>query len=114
MTSPTTSRRRRIPLLTSAVAAALLAAAVPAVAATASGPAADHPQGDRPPATTTPIKHLVVIYQENVSFDHYFATYPNAANSPGEPRFVAKPGTPSINGLGTSLQAPNNPNSVQP
>ncbi|HXR70513.1 alkaline phosphatase family protein, partial [Actinocrinis sp.] len=24
--------------------------------------------------TTTPIKHLVVIYQENVSFDHYFGT----------------------------------------
>ena len=29
-------------------------------------------------ATTTPIKHLVVIFQENVSFDHYFATYPKA------------------------------------
>jgi len=27
-------------------------------------------------ATTTPIQHLVVIFQENVSFDHYFATYP--------------------------------------
>ena len=30
--------------------------------------------------TTTPIKHVVVIFQENVSFDHYFATYPKAAN----------------------------------
>ena len=28
--------------------------------------------------TATPIKHLVVIFQENVSFDHYFGTYPNA------------------------------------
>jgi len=28
--------------------------------------------------TATPIKHLVIIFQENVSFDHYFATYPNA------------------------------------
>jgi phospholipase C len=27
-------------------------------------------------ATSTPIKHLVVIFQENVSFDHYFGTYP--------------------------------------
>ena len=36
-------------------------------------------------ATTTPIKHLVVIFQENVSFDHYFATYPNAANTSGQP-----------------------------
>ncbi|MDQ6665428.1 MAG: hypothetical protein M3Z23_13670 [Acidobacteriota bacterium] len=24
--------------------------------------------------TATPIKHLVVIFQENVSFDYYFAT----------------------------------------
>ena len=30
-----------------------------------------------PPATSTPIKHLVVIFQENVSFDHYFGTYPD-------------------------------------
>ena len=26
--------------------------------------------------TSTPIKHLVVIFQENISFDHYFGTYP--------------------------------------
>ena len=26
----------------------------------------------------TPIEHLIVIFQENVSFDHYFATYPVA------------------------------------
>ena len=36
-------------------------------------------------ATTTPIKHLVVIFQENVSFDHYFGTYPHAANIDGQP-----------------------------
>ena len=24
--------------------------------------------------TSTPIKHVVIIFQENVSFDHYFAT----------------------------------------
>ncbi|MHB1171561.1 MAG: phospholipase C [Lacisediminihabitans sp.] len=64
--------------------------------------------------TTTPIKHVVVIYQENVSFDHYFATYPQAANPAGEPKFTASPETPSVNGLGASLLAPNNPNSVQP
>ena len=45
--------------------------------------------------TTTPIKHLVVIFQENVSFDHYFGTYPNAANTAGEPTFHAAPGTPT-------------------
>lgn len=49
--------------------------------------------------TITPIKHVVVIFQENVSFDHYFGTYPNATNSAGEPAFHALPGTPSVNGL---------------
>jgi phospholipase C len=29
---------------------------------------------------TTPIKHVVVIFQENVSFDHYFGTYPHTNN----------------------------------
>ncbi len=91
-----------------AVAAILVAAAVAVVAAGASGGA------KRDSATTTPIKHLVVIFQENVSFDHYFATYPVAANPPGEPPFVAADNTPSVNGLNESLLAPNNPNSVQP
>ena len=26
------------------------------------------------PATATPIQHLVVIFRENISFDHYFGT----------------------------------------
>src|SRR5882724_7365709 len=61
--------------------------------------------------TATPVKHLVVIFQENVSFDHYFATYPHATNPSGEPRFVAEPGTPSIDGLrGLLLTA--NPNAT--
>ena len=38
----------------------------------------------------TPIEHVIVIFQENVSFDHYFGTYPNAANDdPSEPQFTA-------------------------
>jgi phospholipase C len=37
--------------------------------------------------TTTPIKHIVVIFQENRSFDQYFATSPYAANLPGENPF---------------------------
>ncbi len=44
--------------------------------------------------TATPIQHLVVIFQENVSFDHYFGTYPHAANPAGEPGFTPAPGTP--------------------
>jgi phospholipase C len=51
--------------------------------------------------TQTSIKHLVVIFQENVSFDHYFATYPVAVNLPGEPFFQASDDTPSVNRLGT-------------
>jgi phospholipase C len=46
------------------------------------------------PATATPIQHLVVIFQENVSFDHYFGTYPDALNPAGEPKFTPLPGTP--------------------
>ena len=30
------------------------------------------------PRTTTPIKHFVVLMQENHSFDNYFGTYPGA------------------------------------
>src|SRR2546423_2042889 len=51
----------------------------------------------------SPIEHLVVIFQENVSFDHYFGTYPTALNPPGEPSFMAAPATPSVNGLGTLI-----------
>jgi len=63
--------------------------------------------------TATPIKHLVVIFEENVSFDHYFGTYPNASNPSGEPRFTAAPGTPSVNGL-TGVLLTNNPNATNP
>jgi phospholipase C len=64
-----------------------------------------------PPAgkTATPIKHLVVVFQENVSFDHYFGTYPHATNPAGEPRFIARKGTPSVNGYTPALLQ-NNPN----
>ena len=58
--------------------------------------------------TATPIEHLVVIFQENVSFDHYFATYPSAANTDGTP-FTARPDTPSVNGLNDPLSSPSNP-----
>lgn len=54
--------------------------------------------------TATPIKHLVIIFQENVSFDHYFGTYPNALNTtPGEPQFFARKDTPTVNGYSPLL-----------
>jgi len=61
--------------------------------------------------TTTPIRHIVVIFGENISFDHYFATYPNATNPAGEPKFKAKDNTPTVNGLSGALLN-NNPNSL--
>ncbi len=59
--------------------------------------------------TSTPIKHLVIIFQENISFDHYFGTYPNALNPANEPPFHAVAGTPSVDGLAGPLLT-NNPN----
>ncbi len=64
-----------------------------------------------PPSTTTPIKYVVVIFQENNSFDHYFGTYPVATNPAGEPVFTALPNTPSVNGLTPLL---NNLSAVAP
>src|SRR5262245_54447394 len=53
--------------------------------------------------TATPIERLVVIFQENRSFDAYFATYPVSANPPGQPPFRARRDTPSVNGLTETL-----------
>ena len=106
-------RRRRLrPYLAVAAAVALGAcAAAGATAASASTGAAKVPfAAYHTPAlvskalynnrTTTPIKHVVVIFGENESFDHYFGTYPYAANDPGDgTKFTAKPGTPTVNGL---------------
>ena len=51
---------------------------------------------------TTPIQHVIIIYGENESFDHYFGTYPKALNPPGQPRFTALPGTPPANNYETN------------
>ena len=86
-------------VLSTSVAALMLATQVLA-------PAAVQAQRN---STATPIKHVVIIFGENVSFDHYFGTYPYAANPRNEPRFVAAPGTPSVNGYTAGLLY-NNPN----
>jgi phospholipase C len=86
---------------------ALLLSALP------SSGAADDGDSDNTTRTATPIKHLVVIFQENVSFDHYFATYPRALNPTGEPAFHAAPDTPNVNGLNGPLLT-NNPNLANP
>src|ERR1700728_4160889 len=55
-----------------------------------------------PTHTTPPIKHVVVIFDENESFDHYFGTYPYAANTDGSP-FHAKKATPDVTRLYASI-----------
>ena len=87
-------------LLATATAGALALAGSAAAAAAPAG------QPGHTGGTATPIKHLVVIFQENVSFDHYFGTYPHAANASGQP-FTARPGTPSVNGLTNALLTAN-------
>jgi phospholipase C len=78
-----------------AVAAALLATATGGVAMASGGGRSAHAGSSGGGDSTTPIKHLVVLFQENVSFDHYFGTYPHAANPASEPAFHAAPGTPT-------------------
>jgi phospholipase C len=58
-----------------------------------------NPAAPAPTPTTSAqaIKHVVVIFGENISFDHYFGTYPNALNLPGETKFTAAAGTPIPN-----------------
>jgi phospholipase C len=57
----------------------------------------------QPASKKMAIQHIVVIFNENISFDHYFGTYPVALNPKGEPHFHAKPGTPTVNGLNNAL-----------
>lgn len=72
------------------------------------------PAGSQPTTqTATPIKYLVVIFDENISFDHYFGSYPNAANPAGEPAFYPKPHTPAVNNYNRTMLV-NNPNGVAP
>jgi phospholipase C len=89
-------------VITATVAAVALSAAGATSAVASSGSAHAH-QTRHEASTVTPIQHLVVIFDENISFDHYFGTYPYATNPAGEPAFHAKPGTPTINGLYNSV-----------
>jgi phospholipase C len=106
--------RKRLYTMIAAGAAVALAAGLAIGATAASASNAPKYAGYHTPAlvpasyyrdtndTATPIKHLVVIFDENVSFDHYFGTYPYAANTGGT-TFVPKPGTPTVNGLYTEI-----------
>jgi phospholipase C len=119
-------KRRRVRTYTALVAAGILGATAAislslASAGTPAGQTAGSVRVSAPASarnyrivapTKTPIKHVVVLFDENVSFDHYFGTYPNATNTDGSP-FHAKRGTPEINGLTKKLLT-KNPNSFNP
>ena len=92
---------RRFHAIAGAVALAVAGAAGAGTAVAAAGSHARAASHDYI-GTRTPIKHLVVIFDENVSFDHYFGTYPYAANLPGETPWHAMAGTPTVNGLYTT------------
>jgi phospholipase C len=87
--------------------------AIAAVAATALAVPQSASAADNSLNTTTPIKHVVVLYDENVSFDHYFGTYPKAANTDGTP-FTAAAGTPAADTLASSGTLTKNPNAYAP
>jgi phospholipase C len=111
-TKPSRWRQRRSLLGACALASAAVLAAVTVSTANA---ADTTPTADKHPdqvETATPIKHLVVIFGENISFDHYFGTYPNATNTDGTP-FTADKKTPKVDGLTQDLLE-HNPNAFNP
>ncbi|RJQ80240.1 phospholipase [Amycolatopsis panacis] len=107
-------RRRRTRRLfgAGALASAAMLAIATGSAATSADAQPSHPLPASWLPTLTPIKHVVVIFGENISFDHYFGTYPNATNENGTP-FQAAKHTPKVNGLDKSLLT-KNPNAYDP
>lgn len=100
--------RRRSPAVAVLVAAAALVLVGGGQSWAGHGGGGHH----RPVHTATPIKHVVVIFGENISYDHYFGTYPHAANTDGTPFHAAKH-TPRTNGL-THRLLTHNPNRYNP
>ena len=109
------NRLRRHPVASAGLAllgaATLVGAGVFAIAPASAFPGHGYP--DHSNQTQTPIKHLVVIFDENISFDHYFGTYPKAANTDGT-TFTAAANTPKANTLVTSGTLTSNPNLYPP
>jgi phospholipase C len=112
--SPSKWRRRRPVLVAAATlaAGALVTAGVASAATGTKTQSASLSAADSHVRTTTPIKHVVVLFDENISFDHYFGTYPKAANTDGT-KFVASRRTPKVDGLTKKLLT-QNPNQYQP
>ena len=47
------------------------------------------------PQAKTPIQHLIVLMQENHTFDNYFGTYPGADGLPGNVKMPVNPANPA-------------------
>ncbi|MFD5537327.1 phospholipase C, partial [Streptomyces sp. NPDC127079] len=98
---------RSLGALAGAAALTVLGGTAPSWAAVPAG----HRGG---PSTTTPVKHVVVLFDENISFDHYFATYPKAANTDGT-KFTAAKNTPKdVDTLAHAGLLTKNPNQYPP
>src|SRR5262245_5456644 len=97
---------KRLPALSAVASTAVLVALATAPVSASSEAVAPHVD------TLASVQHIVVIFQENHSFDNYFGTYPVALNPTGEPKFVKKAGTPAVNGLSTAPKP--NPNLYKP
>jgi phospholipase C len=104
---------RRRALVASGLTAAVAATGLIVASTTTSSAAASKPVPNRSNVTTSPIKHVVVIFDENVSYDHYFGTYPSAKNTDGT-TFVAATRTPKNNNLVTSGALTSNGNLYYP
>src|SRR3954469_22633210 len=107
---PRTWKRRR----SAALAASLAAAGALTLASCGNGGtgATARTAAESPVHAATPIQHVVVLFDENISFDHYFGTYPKAANTDGT-KFTAKRHTPKVDGLTKKLLT-QNPNQYDP
>ncbi|MET9908641.1 alkaline phosphatase family protein [Streptomyces sp. NPDC006476] len=98
---------RSLGAMVGAAALTVLGSSAPTWAAVPAG----HPGHS---STATPIKHVVVLFDENISFDHYFATYPKAANTDGT-KFTASKKTPkNIDTLAHAGLLTKNPNQYLP
>jgi phospholipase C len=105
-------KRHPVAIAVAGVSALLLAATGGAAYAQVTGSSVSQAQQASRTTTATPIKHVVVIFDENISFDHYFGTYPKATNADGT-KFQAKWNTPRVNGLSNALLN-DNPNLYNP
>jgi phospholipase C len=113
-TTGSTGRKRGGPRRQAARWGAFAGAAALVLAGGAAPAHADSAQHRGDTGTATPVKHLVVLFDENVSFDHYFGTYPQAANTDGT-KFTAARDTPkSVDTLAHAGLLKKNPNQYLP